>query len=93
MATLHRDATPDRTGHVVLVKGAVERMLDLCSAQLDADGTVRPLDRDAVLRAADDLAGRGLRVLATAIATAEPDDGAPERPSRTGDTLPRQPRC
>jgi cation-transporting ATPase F len=65
MATLHRDTTagqPD--SHVVLAKGAVERLLDLCDAQLDTGGTVRTLDREAVLRAADDLAARGLRVLA-----------------------------
>ncbi|HWM02553.1 MAG TPA: cation-transporting P-type ATPase [Actinophytocola sp.] len=64
MATLHHDRD---TGHVVLAKGAVERMLDLCGARLDADGAVQPLDRVAVLRAAENLAGRGLRVLATAM--------------------------
>ncbi|MEY7971049.1 cation-transporting P-type ATPase [Saccharomonospora xinjiangensis] len=79
MATLHRDAmttpapqaseAPEATSsadHVVLAKGAVERVLDLCAGQL-LDGTVSPLDRAEVLRAADDLAGKGLRVLATAM--------------------------
>jgi cation-transporting P-type ATPase F len=42
-------------------------MLELCDAQMHADGTVRPLDRETVLRAAGELAGRGLRVLATAM--------------------------
>jgi cation-transporting ATPase F len=66
MATLHRDTTAGQPEiHVVLAKGAVERMLDLCDAQLDTDGTVRPFDRATVLHAADGLAGRGLRVLAT----------------------------
>jgi Cation transport ATPase (P-type) len=55
MATLHRDATQGPPGHVVLLKGAVERMLDLRGAQMDADGTVGSPDRDAVLRAADEL--------------------------------------
>ncbi|HSL08821.1 MAG TPA: HAD-IC family P-type ATPase [Pseudonocardiaceae bacterium] len=65
MATLHRDR--DTGAHLVLVKGAVERVVELCGAQLGADGTVRPLDGGAVLRAAEQLAGRGLRVLATAM--------------------------
>jgi cation-transporting ATPase F len=45
----------------------VERVLDLCGAQLDADGTVEALDCGVVLQAGEDLAGRGLRVLATAM--------------------------
>ena len=65
MATLHRD--PATGGHVVLVKGAVERVTGMCCGELDADGVVRPLDRAAVLAAAEELAGRGLRVLATAV--------------------------
>ena len=48
MAALHRDTTQQPPGHVVLVKGAVERMLDLCGGQMDADGTVGSLDRDGV---------------------------------------------
>jgi cation-transporting ATPase F len=76
MATLHRDSTgPFTTDHVVLAKGAVERMLDLCGAQMDTDGGVHRLDHAAVLRAAADLAGHGLRVLATAMRPAAgPDD-------------------
>ncbi|QYC42097.1 putative cation-transporting ATPase F [Nonomuraea coxensis DSM 45129] len=65
MATLHR--LPDG-GHVVLAKGAVERVLDLCAGQMRAGGEVAPLDPAAVLAAAEELAGRGLRVLATAMA-------------------------
>ncbi|WP_340682581.1 cation-transporting P-type ATPase [Amycolatopsis coloradensis] len=71
MATLHHDRT---AGQVVLVKGAVERVLDLCGAQMDAEGTVRPVDRAAALDAAGDLAGRGLRVLATAMRPATGQD-------------------
>ncbi len=71
MATLHRD----RDDYVVLVKGAVERMLDLCGTQMGADGALRPLDRAAMLRAAEQLARQGLRVLATAVrASNGPDD-------------------
>ncbi|APU20126.1 cation-transporting P-type ATPase [Actinoalloteichus sp. GBA129-24] len=78
MATLHRDATGQQEGRVVLVKGAVERMLDLCDGQMDADTTVRPLDRATALQSADDLAGRGLRVLATAVRTADLDRFDPD---------------
>lgn len=65
MATLHH--LPDG-GLVVLAKGAVERIIDLCAGQMDAAGTVGPLERAAVLAAAAELGGRGLRVLATAMA-------------------------
>ncbi|MFZ1179565.1 MAG: HAD-IC family P-type ATPase, partial [Mycobacterium sp.] len=71
MATLHRD----RDDYVVLVKGAVERMLDLCGTQMGADGALRPLDRATMLRAAEQLARQGMRVLATAMRAANgPDD-------------------
>jgi cation-transporting ATPase F len=66
MATLHEDGHSGAS-RVILVKGAVERVLDLCDRQLAADGTLGVLDRSAVLRAADDLAAQGLRVLATAV--------------------------
>ena len=71
MATLHRQQ--DRNGHVVLVKGSVERMLELCERQMDADGTLRPVDRAAIAGAAEALAAEGLRVLACGVSTsAEP---------------------
>ncbi|MBX7432159.1 cation-transporting P-type ATPase [Mycobacterium sp. Y57] len=70
MATLHR-LGPHR--HVVLVKGAVERMLDLCAGQVGPDGTLQPLDRPAVAAAAEALAAEGLRVLACGVsASAQP---------------------
>jgi cation-transporting ATPase F len=65
MVTQHLDpATGDR---IVMVKGAVERVLDLCTGQLRADGGVEPLDPEAVRAAVEELAGRGMRVLATAV--------------------------
>ncbi|GAA0975978.1 HAD-IC family P-type ATPase [Nocardioides aquaticus] len=64
MATLHQ--ADDRTG-VVLVKGAVEQVAALCDLQMRADGTTEPLDHAALSQAVDDLAARGLRVLATAV--------------------------
>jgi cation-transporting P-type ATPase F len=67
MATLHRDSMADERGScVVLAKGGVERVLDLCTTQLDPDGRLSPLDGDSVHTAADAMASLGLRVLATA---------------------------
>ncbi|WP_373142607.1 cation-transporting P-type ATPase [Mycobacterium marinum] len=63
MATLHRDGADS----VVLAKGAVERVLELCSSQMGADGALRPLEPGAVVDAAEMLTARGLRVLATAV--------------------------
>ena len=65
MATLH--SGEEAAGRIVLVKGAVERILDLCASQMDAAGQSVPLDSDVVLDQASALAGSGLRVLATAI--------------------------
>jgi cation-transporting ATPase F len=64
MATLHRDP---QGGHVVLVKGAVERVLDLCHAQVAPDGSDAVLDRSAVHEGAEAMASEGLRVLAAAV--------------------------
>ncbi|MEV4478906.1 HAD-IC family P-type ATPase [Micromonospora coxensis] len=75
MATLH-DA-PDG-GRVVLVKGAVERIVEWSTAALGADGGTVALDRAVVLAAAGELAGEGLRVLATALCRVDGDDGLVE---------------
>jgi cation-transporting ATPase F len=64
MATLHR--TEDGRV-VVLAKGAVERVLSLCSHRMDVSGAVVGLDREAVLGATAGLARQGMRVLATAM--------------------------
>ncbi len=56
----------ERGGHHRLwVKGAPERVLDMCTA-LQGRGGREPLDRERVLAAAHEMAGRGLRVLAFA---------------------------
>lgn len=72
MATLHRDRGDGE--RVVLVKGAVERVVEWCGTALSPDGSAGPLDRSAVLRAAEELASEGLRVLATAMRPVERDD-------------------
>ncbi|MDT0194040.1 HAD-IC family P-type ATPase [Arthrobacter sp. AB6] len=70
MATLHTSAVPDGSGKdsgIVLVKGAVERVLELCAAQMDHQGRAIPLARQPVLDEAHRFAATGLRVLATAM--------------------------
>jgi cation-transporting P-type ATPase F len=64
MATLHADRDG---GRVVLVKGAVERVLELCDTEMTATGALRPIDTHAIANAVDGLARDGFRVLATAI--------------------------
>ncbi|MBQ1025244.1 HAD-IC family P-type ATPase [Micromonospora sp. C95] len=71
MATLHDERATGRT--VVLAKGGVERIVSMCRGEMGVDGEIRPLRAEAALRAAEELAGRGLRVLATAV---RPPDGA-----------------
>jgi magnesium-transporting ATPase (P-type) len=61
-ATLHEA----RAGRVVYKVGAVERLLERCTDALEAHGRRAPLDRDAVHRAVEQMAARGLRVLALA---------------------------
>ncbi|SCG69101.1 HAD-IC family P-type ATPase [Micromonospora coxensis] len=75
MATLHDQSDGAR---VVLVKGAVERIVEWSTAALDADGGTVALDRAAVLAAAGELAGEGLRVLATALRRVDRGDGLAE---------------
>lgn len=65
MATTHVD--PDTGGSLLMVKGAVERVLNVSLLQMTEDGTTEPLDEPAVLAAAERFAARGLRVLATAV--------------------------
>jgi magnesium-transporting ATPase (P-type) len=62
MASLHTDPDGDS---LVFVKGAPERVMDLCSAQRTENGD-EPLDREVWARHEEDLASRGHRVLAIA---------------------------
>lgn len=63
MATLHR---PEGETTVALVKGAPERVLDMCDKQLAESGPA-PLDREHWLRHAEVIANDGQRVLALAM--------------------------
>ena len=60
-ATLHDTQSG---GRVIYKVGAVERLLDRCVDALDEQGSVVALDKEAVRRAVDTMAARGLRVLA-----------------------------
>lgn len=64
MATLHesREGQP----RLLYVKGAVEVLLSKCDEAVDDTGRPAALDREAVLRQLEEMAARGLRVLAFA---------------------------
>lgn len=63
MATLHG---PDDAPKTIYIKGAVEALIERCSQALDAGGRHVPVAADDVLRDAEAMASRGLRVLAFA---------------------------
>jgi potassium/sodium efflux P-type ATPase len=75
-------AIVDERGPLLRLKGAPERVLDLCTTIATEDGT-EPLDRDRVLDAAHELANRGLRVLAMATRRLDeqPDPESPPEPA------------
>ncbi|ACL71390.1 cation-transporting P-type ATPase [Thioalkalivibrio sulfidiphilus] len=63
MATLHHD----HEGHGrILLKGAPERVLELCDLQRTAEGDL-PLDRDTWHRHMEAIAGKGQRLLGVAV--------------------------
>lgn len=64
MATLH--GVPGGQETLIYVKGAVEKVLERCSQQIGVQGNMESLDRIAPLKAAEQMAARGLRVLAFA---------------------------
>jgi magnesium-transporting ATPase (P-type) len=63
MATL--DGPPDGAAELS-VKGAPERLIELCASETGPDGAPRPIDRAAWHAAAERLAAEGMRVLAFA---------------------------
>jgi len=71
MATQHADAAGEPW---IFVKGAPERLFDICATQMDQDGEI-PLDVDYWRRMVTDTAAHGLRTLAIACKRAAPADG------------------
>jgi magnesium-transporting ATPase (P-type) len=63
MATLYRD---DEGAAHVFVKGAPERLIEMCGRERGADGALAPVDIDVWKGRIDEIAGRGQRVLAIA---------------------------
>jgi cation-transporting P-type ATPase F len=83
-ATMH--ASP--TGKVIYKVGALERVLDTCADALAQGGATTTLDREGILRAAEDLAKRGLRVLALARRQVGPQhDGLSHEDAASGFTF------
>ncbi len=70
MASLHHDHEGQAAIHV---KGAPERVIDLCRFQAGADGRPQPLDTDIWHDEARRIAERGQRVLAIAVKPVVPD--------------------
>jgi cation-transporting P-type ATPase F len=63
MATLHGLADRPK---IIYIKGAVEALARRCSHQLDENGQRVPVDAEELLKQANEMATRGLRVLAFA---------------------------
>ncbi|MFT5420615.1 MAG: cation-transporting ATPase F [Candidatus Endobugula sp.] len=62
MATLHQRAN----GRYIYLKGSIESVLSKCACQLDEHGEQQSVDTDAISKQVEEMAGRGLRVLAFA---------------------------
>ena len=73
MATLHQRT--DEASKVVYIKGAIEKVLSMCTQELDSEGKEKPCDQIMIHRQADELAERGLRLLgfARGIVSSETD--------------------
>jgi cation-transporting ATPase F len=82
MATLHHNLA-ENTHHVYL-KGSVESILPRCETAFDAELQRVSLDSDAIHRMVDELAARGLRVLAFARGEKPVRDGAVKHEEVTG---------
>lgn len=67
MATIHDLRENEDEGPLVLVKGAPERIAEMCDRRLDADGAESEFDADAAVERSEQLAAEGLRMLAMAV--------------------------
>ena len=72
MVTLHRErkgispVISSARSHLIYIKGAVEALLPRCARQLDAKGEETYLNQAEIEQVAEEMANRGLRVLAFA---------------------------
>ncbi len=72
MASLHRDPEGD---HLLLLKGAPERILEMCSSVATGDGETMELDREGWSSRVEEVAGEGYRLLALAEMETEAPSG------------------
>ena len=59
MATLHENGGTN----IAFVKGAIEKLTTMCSYMLDKQGNKIPFDKTEIMKVANEMATRGLRVL------------------------------
>ncbi len=64
MATLHNTGTGKR--RTIYAKGSVEAIIEKCASSTDAEGRAVALDAEQIHRSVEEMAARGLRVLAFA---------------------------
>ncbi len=62
MATLHEWEENNR----IYMKGSIEKILEKCHSMIDNQGNVIPIQKEDIIKKADSLAAKGLRVLAFA---------------------------
>ena len=61
MASLHSER--DKSSKIIYIKGAMEKVLSLCTTEVTRNGQERPCDWEVVYRHAQSLAEHGLRLL------------------------------
>ncbi|MDZ7677899.1 MAG: HAD-IC family P-type ATPase [Acidimicrobiales bacterium] len=71
MATIHDGPEGAGEAPLVLVKGAPERIAEMCDRQRTRDGDEQPVDADQIIDTSEQLASQGLRVLAMAVGHGE----------------------
>ncbi len=64
MATYY--GAKDKTNSFIYLKGSLEKILERCDTMVDAAGEVVAIDRDKIVKEAEDMAKEGMRVLAFA---------------------------
>lgn len=62
MATLHEWDEDNK----IFIKGSIEKVLERCASMMDRNGKEIPIETEPIIQKAEELAGKGLRVLAFA---------------------------
>lgn len=61
MSSMHK--ITNKSGYIIYIKGAVEKIIDKCSFMLNQDNQIIEINKDKILANVDHLAKQGLRVL------------------------------